>query len=102
MPEKAEAAITLDDLDRVIGNAELMPPGTEVRALGRRQYGLIAPGMDGEAWITTSPAVYEEHAENMELWSVGNPVFTAWEMGTSEPTFTTGATLKNILDGEPR
>jgi len=31
--------------------------------------------MDAELRVTTDPRLYEEHAESMELWSQGSPVF---------------------------
>ena len=66
----------MNDLDRVIGSPALMPPGTQVRALSEREYALRAPGMTVELRVTTDPDYYEEHAESVELWSPGNPVFT--------------------------
>ena len=61
--------------DAVRGEA-LMPPGTQVRALGEREYALRARGMTVELRVTTDLDYYEEHAQSVELWSPGNPVFT--------------------------
>ena len=71
MPARAESPVTLGNLDRVIGAADLMPPGTNIRAMGPREYAFLAPGMDREVRVTTEAAYYEEHAENVELWSPG-------------------------------
>ena len=75
MPARAESPVTLENLDRVIGAPDLMPPGTNIRAMGPREYALLAPGMDREVRVTTEAAYYEDHAENVELWSPGNPLF---------------------------
>ncbi|MDD9981473.1 MAG: SNF2-related protein, partial [Gammaproteobacteria bacterium] len=75
MPERPAPAITMHDLDRVIGAEDLMPQGTQVRPLGAREYALRAPGMIPELRVTTDPDYYEEHAESVEFWSPGNPLF---------------------------
>ena len=98
MPARAESVLTLDSLDRVIGAADLMPPGTNVRALGPREYGLLAPGMDNEVRVTTEATYYEEHAENVELWSPGNPLFRAPELLGNGDVVSSGATLKEVLE----
>ena len=98
MPERAKPPVTMNDLDRVIGSSDLMPAGTAVRAMGHREYGLLAPGMDKEIRVTTNPNFYEEHGENVELWSPGSPLFQPPEhIGTaSEPKDNT--TLEELLD----
>ena len=73
MPERPAPAMTMDDLDRVIGAEDLMPQGTQVRPLGAREYALRAPGMTPELRVTTDPDYYEEHTESVEFWSPGNP-----------------------------
>ena len=75
MPARAESPVTLENLDRVIGAPDLMPPGTNIRAMGPREYALLAPGMDREVRVTTEAAYYEDHAENVELCRPGNPLF---------------------------
>ena len=85
LPDRPPSPVTLDDLDRVIRSPDLMPPGTEVRPLAPREYGLLAPGMGERLRVTTDPAWYEEHAESVELWSPGNPLFNPPEsMATPE------------------
>ena len=79
LPDRPPPAMTTDDLDRVISVQDLMPQGTQVRALGAREYALRAPGMREELRVTTDPDFYEEHTENAEFWSPGNPLFTAPE-----------------------
>ena len=48
MPERPAPLVTMNDLDRVIASPALMTPGTQVRALGSREYALRAPGMSDE------------------------------------------------------
>ena len=85
LPDRPPSPVTMEDLDRLIGSPGLMPPGTDVRPLAPREYGLLAPGMSERLRVTTDPAFYEEHAESVELWSPGNPLFSAPEfMAVSE------------------
>ena len=101
MPDRAPSPVAMDDLDRVIAAPRLMPPGTDVQPLGRREYGLLAPGMTERLRVTTDPAYYEEHAESVELWSPGNPLFTPPESAADaeDVRFPPGTTLKGLLDG---
>ena len=98
IPAHALAPVTMDDLDRIIGMPDVMPPGTEIQPMGHREYGLLAPGMSESLRVTTDPVFFEEHAESMELWSPGNTLFAPPEftVGTEEPS--DGETLKDILD----
>ena len=98
VPERAPSPLTLDDLDRVITDPGLMPPGTEVRALGPREYSLLAPGMPQPIRVTTDPAYYEENSESVELWSPGNPFFEAPEPLPHTDHASDAATLKDLLE----
>ena len=98
MPDRPPPLVTLDDLDRVIASPDLMPPGTDVDPLGHREYGLLAPGMREPLRVTTDPAYYEEHAESVELWSPGNPLFSPPELPGSGDEPAPGATLRDILE----
>ncbi len=77
LPARPEPPMTMLDLERVLGRPDLMPPGFDVSYLdaGNREYTLLAPGMSEALRITTNPAYYEQHAESVELWSPGNPLF---------------------------
>ena len=97
IPVRAPSPITLDDLDRVIREPDLMPAGTTVQPLGPREYGLLAPGMAEPVRVTTDAAYYEENSESVELWSPGNPYFTAPEMLPTHEESAAAATLKDIL-----
>ena len=98
IPKRANAPVTFDDLDRVIAAPELMPPATEARALQHQEYALIAPGMEKEIRVTTNQEYYEEHTENMELWSPGNPLFTGPEHVEMVDIPVSVRTLGSVLD----
>ena len=100
MPARAPSPIAMQDLDRVVAAPDLMPPGTDIQPLGKREYGLLAPGMDERLRVTTNPTCYEEHSESVELWSPGNPLFEAPEFvqEVKDDEFPQGMTLKGLLD----
>jgi len=80
-PARPPATCDLGALDTVLQRADLLPPGTVVRGLAPREYGLRAPGMNAELRVTTDAAYFEEHPESVELWSPGSPLFPAVEEG---------------------
>ena len=98
VPTRTPSPITLDDLDRVLNDAGLMPPGTEVQAMGRREYSLLAPGMSSPVRVTTERTYYEENSESVELWSPGNPLFNGPAGLTETEDVSTETTLKEVLD----
>ncbi len=98
MPDRPPPLVTLDDLDRVIASDRLMPPGTETQPMGHREYGLLAPGMKERLRVTTDPAYYEEHAESVELWSPGNPLFQSPDLPGSVDEPPPGTTLRELLE----
>ena len=79
VPVREPSPVVMDDLDRVIGMSDLMPAGTDIQPLGHREYGLLAPDMTERLRVTTDPAYFEDHAESVELWSPGSPLFRASE-----------------------
>ena len=58
MPARTPSPVTMEDLDRVIGSSDLMPPGTDVQPMGRREYGLLAPGMTERLPSDHRPGVF--------------------------------------------
>ena len=103
-PARPPSPVTLDDLDRVIGSPDLLPPGTDVQPLGHREYGLLAPGMRERVRVTTDPAYYEENAESVALWSPGDPRFQppappdGGGPDDGSDVAPAGATLKTLLE----
>ena len=101
MPQRPQSPVLMEDLDRVISSPALMPPGTEIQPMANREYSLLAPGMSERLRVTTNPAYYEEHAESVELWSPGNPLFRSPEfVAEGEDELSEGGTLKEVLDGK--
>ena len=98
MPVRPAPLVTMKDLDRVIASPALMTQGTQVRPLGAREYALRAPGMDEEVRVTTDAEYYDEHAESVELWSPGNPVFNAPDLVTRTEPQALDTNLEKILD----
>ena len=77
MPDRPVSPVVIDDLDRLISSPDLLPPGTEIKPMGPREYSLLAPGMPAALRVTTDPEYYEANADSLELWSPGNPLFRA-------------------------
>ncbi len=98
-PEQPLSPVTMEDLDRVIGSPDLMPPGFDVQSMRNREYGLLAPEMTERLRVTTDPRYFEEHAESMELWSPGNALFIPPEFTMPPNELPTDKTLREILDG---
>lgn len=75
IPVRPAPAMDLNWLDTVIQRPDRMPAGVEVKLLGVGEYSYLAPGMTRALRVTTDPAFYEAHADSVELWSQGSPVF---------------------------
>ncbi len=75
MPDRPASPVTMEDLDRVLGSPELLPPGWEVRAMRPREYAVRRPGMEETVRVTTDPAYYEQHSGSLELWTPGGLLF---------------------------
>ena len=74
-----------------------LPPGLSITPMAPRQWAFSAPGVD-PIRISTDPAFVEEHPDNVELWSPGNPLFPMLEV-IAEPSEPLGARLDGILRG---
>ena len=100
MPARSPSPVTMEDLDRVIQAPHVMPPGTEVRPLGPREYGLLAPGMQDHLRVTTDSDYYEANAESVEFWSPGNPLFQPPELlpPATDLAEDTAGNLHDLLD----
>ena len=98
MPSRLPSSVVMEDLDRVIGTADLMPPGTVIQPLGHREYGLSAPGMSESVRVTTDPVFFEEHSESVELWSPGNVLFQAPDVLQPTDVELPAKSLKEILE----
>lgn len=68
-------AFDLKDLRQILRQPQLMPPGDEVASLGAKDFSYRRPGMEESIRVTTDPEFFEQHADSVELWSPGMPVF---------------------------
>ena len=98
IPPRPSSPVTLDDLDRVIRDSDLMPPGARVQSMGPREYSLLGPGMREPIRVTTDPEYYEENAESVELWSPGNPFFTPPDLLPEADDVPAGISLVDLLE----
>jgi len=74
--ERAEALYGLDDLAKVLVADDPLPPGDSAKPLaGSKDFAYLSPGLAAPIRVTTDRGYYEEHAESVELWSPGAPVF---------------------------
>ena len=99
IPARPPSSVTMDDLDRIIGSSDLMPPGTDIQPMAHREYGLLVPGMGERVRVTTDPEYFEEHAESLELWSPGNALFQAPENIAPSGEPPSAKSLKELLEG---
>ena len=65
--------------------------------MGRREYGLRAPGMTDSVRVTTDPAYHAEYADSVEFWSPGNPLFQPPDPAPP-PDAAAGKTAREILE----
>jgi hypothetical protein len=72
---RPEAPYGLADLARILQRADVMPQGDQVKVLGPKDHERLRPGMSKAVRVTTDPDYFEEHADNVELWSQGSPLF---------------------------
>jgi hypothetical protein len=59
------APYTMEDLDRILLSATILPPGVETKALGHREYAYCAPGMRESVRATTDADFYAENSESV-------------------------------------
>ena len=72
---RPEPAYCLQDLEKILGHAHLLPPGTKIERVGSKDFAYLAPGMSKAIRITTNPDFYDQHSDSVELWSPGSPLF---------------------------
>lgn len=65
----------LEELGRLLTRPDLLPPGIEVRPAGGKDFAYREPGMATPVRVTTDARYYDDHADSVELWSPGSPLF---------------------------
>jgi hypothetical protein len=89
--------LSLEDLDLVIRTTDVIPPGIEVRKMGARECSYLAPGMRESIRVTTDADYYEQHADSVELWSPGNPLFPTVEMTAEASSTASNFSIRGLL-----
>lgn len=89
------------DLDGVLANPKLLPPGVEIKPLDSRTYALKLPGSAQPVRVTTSPAIFDEHFESHQLLLPDSPIYQRIRAMTpavqaAEPE--TAVSLRKVLD----
>lgn len=101
MPSRPAALYDLHDLGRLLRRPELLPPGIEVaKTGGHKDRAWQQPGMLEPVRVTTDPVYFEEHADSVELWSPGNPLFPS-EPVSGEMDHPTATAFQQALNTLP-
>jgi SNF2 family DNA or RNA helicase len=96
-PYRPDSPLDMHDLDRVIKYGPALPPGITAEVMAKSQYAYSAPGMPKALRVTTDPAFYEEHAESVELWSPGSPLFPQPEYADELPDSTAVPSIRALI-----
>jgi SNF2 family DNA or RNA helicase len=72
--QRPEALYGLGSLRDVLAHHEVFIPEATLEITHNNEFQFVTPGMK-KLRITVSPEYYEAHAEDVELWSPGNPLF---------------------------
>ena len=91
--ELPESPVTLDDLDRIVGDADIMSK-YKMAPGGKRQYNIV-PASGKPVRVTTDPDLFDAHGDSMEFWSPGSPTFP---VSDSQCDISKYGTLKQLLD----
>ena len=76
MPKRAAPLYDLNFLETILANPSLLPPGYSAKpTAGTKDYAYLVPGKIEKIRVTTNASYYEQHAESVELWSPGSPIF---------------------------
>jgi hypothetical protein len=67
--------LTLADLEAILRQPELLPPGCSARSIGAYDFAWTQPGLDKEMRVTCNASYYEDNSDSCELWVPGSPLF---------------------------
>ena len=102
MPPRSAALYDLHALGQILQRPELLPPGMEVVRTGsKKDWAWRQPNLSDPVRVTTDPTYFEEHADSMELWSPGNPLFPS-EPLSGEIDNPTLSAFRAILADDPQ
>ena len=67
--------LTLADLEAILRQPSLLPPGCRARPIGAFDFAWTQPGLDKEMRVTCNADYYEDNSDSCELWVPGSPLF---------------------------
>jgi hypothetical protein len=67
--------LTLADLEAILRQPILLPPGCSARSIGAYDFAWTQPGLDKEMRVTCNASYYEDNSDSCELWVPGSPLF---------------------------
>lgn len=67
--------LTLADLEAILRQPALLPPGCSARSIGAKDFAWTQPGLDKEMRVTCDASYYEDNSDSCELWVPGSPLF---------------------------
>lgn len=67
--------LTLADLEAILRQPALLPPGCSARPTGAYDFAWTQPGLDKEMRVTCNASYYENNSDSCELWVPGSPLF---------------------------
>ena len=86
----------LGDLGRILRDHARLVPEAKVTLRSEKESFYQVQGMDSPERVTVSPEYSrQDHLEDVELWSPGNPLFP-WEQSES-PDLADGVVLADLL-----
>ncbi len=72
--------LTLADLEAILRQPELLPPGCSARSIGAYDFAWTQPGLEKELRVTCNASYYEDNSDSCELWVPGSPLFPMEEV----------------------
>ena len=67
--------LTLADLEAILRQPALLPPGCSARSIGAYDFAWTQPGLEKEMRVTCNASYYEDNSDSCELWVPGSPLF---------------------------
>lgn len=67
--------LTLADLEAILRQPELLPPGCSARPTGTYGFAWTQPGLDKEMRVICNASYYKDNSDSCELWVPGSPLF---------------------------
>ena len=105
MENTQPSPLRLQDLEAILRQPELLPPGCAARPIGHDDFAWSQPGLEKEHRITCDPHYYGDNSESCELWAPGSPLFPlqrAKDLTGGDTTPCSRQTFQQALQGQVR